>query len=78
MLKHLNPQGVDHVEWDIKDDRLVTIKVKSRIASLVLDWGESILSDLYKIYGRGDVVLEVKGDPMAVIRPRCCLELDYR
>jgi len=61
MLKHLTHR-VDQVEWDIKDDRLVTIKVKSRIAPPVLDWG--IHSQyLYKIYGSGDVVLEVKGDP---------------
>ncbi len=71
---------IDRVEWELLDDnKVVAIKVKSRVAPPVLAWGFDA-EYTYKVYGSGDVVLEVKGEPqgdeLPEMLPRIGLQME--
>lgn len=53
---------VDGLDWDFTDEKVAVIRVKSRIAPPVLAWGIDA-EYTYRVYGNGDVLLEVKGEP---------------
>ncbi|HZJ56632.1 MAG TPA: beta-galactosidase subunit alpha [Clostridia bacterium] len=67
-LKYLTHR-VDCLNWDLIEDKVVVIKVKSRIAPPVLAWGINA-EYTYRVYGSGDVLLEVKGEPQGEKLPK--------
>jgi len=77
---HWLQHRVDQVEWQVlNDNKMIVIQVKSRIAPPVLNWGIDA-KYTYKVYGSGDIVLEVegmpKGDKLPDMLPRIGLQLE--
>jgi beta-galactosidase/evolved beta-galactosidase subunit alpha len=58
---HLLKHRTDGFEWE-KSENCIAVKIRTRIAPPVWTWGY-LAEYTYRVYGSGDVVLEVSGTP---------------
>lgn len=74
---HLLKHRIDEVSVDVKNEKLVEIKVFSCIAPPVVNW-KIDTEYMYHIYGSGDILIKVKGKPqgdLPMVFPRIGLKI---
>lgn len=74
---HLLKHRIDDVSINVKNDRLIEIKVLSCVAPPVVNW-KIDTEYVYCIHGSGDILLEVKGKPqgdLPIVFPRIGLKI---